>query len=47
MNFGEKSKAANDFVVSILTEFQLNKSATTYVSGELGVLISFSVLHFA
>lgn len=29
MNFGEKSEAANDFVVSILTEFQLNKSATT------------------
>lgn len=43
MNFRQKKKseAANDCIIlagiSQLTEFQVNKSAITYVSGELGV----------
>jgi len=47
MSFREKSETANYFVlyylklVSTLTEFQLNRSAITYIPGELGVSFHF------
>lgn len=47
MNFREKSETADDFVlyylelVSTVTEFQLKRSAITYLSGELGVSFHF------